>query len=212
MPRKYEATEIKKEKQAAIFTAACRVFRKNGFHRARMADIAQEAGISYGLVYHYFKSKSDLFDALIEEWWQGLEKLTSAMTGALVPIKEKLGAVAEYFLDQYEQRPDLVHLFITEFSRATANLTPERLRRFKGLMDKTESFIKEAQEQGEVRRDLKARYLTYFFLGSLEALLSTMVLENQPLKSRDLKERLSRALITMFFEGARPAEDSGRSV
>ena len=75
MSRKKESPESRREKQAVIFEAACRVIRDKGYHPARMADIAAEAGISYGLVYHYFKSKSDLFDALIEEWWGPLEAM-----------------------------------------------------------------------------------------------------------------------------------------
>jgi AcrR family transcriptional regulator len=58
----------KKDKVAVIFDAACAVIREKGFHQARITDISNAANISYGLVYHYFKSKSDLFDAIITEW------------------------------------------------------------------------------------------------------------------------------------------------
>ena len=58
---KNEYNNSKKNKVEAIFEAACRVIREKGYHQARMADIAREAGISYGLVYHYYNSKSDLF-------------------------------------------------------------------------------------------------------------------------------------------------------
>ena len=201
---KNEYNNSKKNKVEAIFDAACRVIREKGYHQARMADIAREAGISYGLVYHYYNSKSELFDALMEEWWRGLEEATDVLLTRDMPIEDKLGVIAAYFLDQYEVRPDLVHLFITEFSRSTPNLTPERLNRFKGLMASTEKIITKGQEDGLIRSDLRPRYLTYFFLGSLEALISTMVLENQPLKDSEHKKRLTRAVMTMFFEGALP--------
>ncbi|MCP4678593.1 MAG: TetR/AcrR family transcriptional regulator [Deltaproteobacteria bacterium] len=193
----------KKDKETAIFWAACRVIREKGFHQARMADIAKEAGISYGLVYHYFKNKSDLFDALIKEWWRGLDEVTDKLSAEEMSIEDKLGAVVEYFLDQYIERPELVHLFITELSRSTTNLTPKRLKPFKGLMKRIEEIIKEGQRQGTLRTDLKSRYLMFFFLGSVEALLSTMVLEDQPLKSQKHKRRLADAVLTMFLDGAR---------
>lgn len=204
MRNKSTRTEERKlEKEAVIFEAACRVFRNKGYHQARMADIAREAGISYGLVYHYYKSKSDLFDALYEEWWGGFDRVTGSLVLANLPVEEKMGRIARYFLDEYQKRPDLVHIFITEFSRSSANLTPERLDRFKKLMAVTEAIISKAQKDGFIRIDLKARYLTWFFLGAIEALLSSMVLENQPIKSQDAKQRLSDAVIKMFFEGAR---------
>ncbi len=199
-PRK--ASQNKKRKQAAIFDAACRVIRKSGFHQARMADIANEAGISYGLVYHYFNSKAELLEALINEWWDGLNATIDEQMNNKAPVEERLCAIINYFLDQYETRPELVHVFITEFSRSSSNLTQENLKRFKSLMNRTGLMIAQAQEEGAIRKDLKASYLTYTFLGSIEALLSSMVLEDQHLKGEAQKQRLAKALLTMFCEGA----------
>ena len=204
MSPRTENAEARKDKEMAIFDAACRVIRAKGFHQARMADIASEAGISYGLVYHYYKSKADLFDAMSAQWWDALEELAERLAMEDMPVEEKLLAVANYHLDQYQERPDLVHVFITEISRSTSNLNQERLGRFKKLMSLIDKMMARAQVEGSIRNDLRPRYLTYFFLGSLETFLSTMVLDNQPLRSRNQKKRISEAVITMFFEGAGP--------
>ena len=50
---------------------------------------------------------------------------------------------------------------------------------------------------------LKARYLTYFFLGALESFVSAMVLENQPLRGPGQKDRIERGLMEVFMNGAR---------
>ncbi|MFH1134620.1 MAG: TetR/AcrR family transcriptional regulator [Pseudomonadota bacterium] len=204
MSPRIENPEARKDKETVIFDAACRVIREKGFHQARMADIAAAAGISYGLVYHYYKSKSDLFDALSDQWWDPLEALVQRLVEEDRPVKEKLLAVADYHLDQFQERPDLVHVFIMEISRSTSNLTPERLGRFKKLMALIEIMMTKAQAEGSIRKDLRPRYLTYFFLGSLETFLSTMVLDNQPLGSKSQKKRLAEAVVTIFFEGAGP--------
>jgi TetR/AcrR family fatty acid metabolism transcriptional regulator len=197
--------ELKNDKQSVIFNAACKVIVAKGYHNARMADITQEAGISYGLVYHYFKNKSDLFDALISEWWRGLDGLMDGLVAKDLKVEEKLDQIAEYFLDQYENRPELVHIFITELSRSAVNLTPARLAQFKKFMNRTEEIMKEGQNAGALRADLKSRYLTFFFLGAVEALLSTMVLENQKLGGEKRKKKLTQAVLAMFLDGARPA-------
>ena len=72
MQHSHFVADQKKHKEAAILEAACNVIRDKGFHQARITDIAHRAGISYGLVYHYFRSKADLFDAILKEWWNGL--------------------------------------------------------------------------------------------------------------------------------------------
>ncbi len=197
------AANAKKDRMAIIFEAACAVIREKGFHQARIRDIAGAAKISYGLVYHYFKSKADLFDAIFEEWWSGLFAMMDLCDEPSEPVEQKLGSIVKYFLDQYEQRPDLVHIFITEISRSAANLTPPRLDRFKMFMNRTEAIIVQAQEEKALRSDVKARYLTYIFLGALESFVSTMVLENQPLKGPGQKNRIERGLMEVFLNGAR---------
>jgi TetR/AcrR family fatty acid metabolism transcriptional regulator len=194
----------RKDKEAIIFDAACRVIRKKGFHQARITDIAQDAGISYGLVYHYFKSKTQLFDVILAEWWNGLFAKMDECEATFQRVEDKLGALVAYFLDQYEKRPDLVHIFITEISRSSTNLTPPRLVYFKSFMDRVEAMISQAQAEQAVRTDIKPRYLTYIFLGAVETFVSTMVLENHPLRGKNQKQRIAKSLLTVFFYGARP--------
>ena len=52
-----------------ILDAAVRVFARQGFHTCRVSDIADEAGVAYGLVYHYFSSKDEILDTLFLERW-----------------------------------------------------------------------------------------------------------------------------------------------
>tara|TARA_B100000676_G_C18012927_1_gene807796 strand:- start:283 stop:876 length:594 start_codon:yes stop_codon:yes gene_type:complete len=51
-----------------ILEAAMKVFVKNGFSETRMDDIAENSGLSKGAIYHHYKSKKDLFLALIDFW------------------------------------------------------------------------------------------------------------------------------------------------
>ncbi|MFQ5541718.1 MAG: TetR/AcrR family transcriptional regulator, partial [Candidatus Binatia bacterium] len=56
----------KDRKRREILQAAMQVFAREGYHRARIEAVAEEAGIGKGTVYEYFKSKTDLFLALHE--------------------------------------------------------------------------------------------------------------------------------------------------
>ncbi len=57
------------DKRRQILDAAIRVFARQGFHSTRVSDIADEAGVAYGLVYHYFKSKDEVLNELFSERW-----------------------------------------------------------------------------------------------------------------------------------------------
>ena len=202
----HSSVDSRKDKETVILDAACRVFRKKGFHQARITDIAQAAGISYGLVYHYFKSKSDLFDAILKEWWTGLFNLMEKWDNGETSVEDQLAALVAYFLEQYQKKPDLVHIFITEISRSAANLTPARLHWFKMFLSSTEKIMSVGQANKILRTDIKARYLTYIFLGAIESFVSAMVLENQPLRSKAQKLRIAVGLLQVFMNGARPVK------
>ena len=52
------------DKRRQILDAAIRVFARQGFHACRVSDVADEAGVAYGLVYHYFQSKEEIMATL----------------------------------------------------------------------------------------------------------------------------------------------------
>ena len=51
------------------------MFARQGFHACRVSDIADEAGVAYGLVYHYFASKDEVLDTLFLERWNVMLEL-----------------------------------------------------------------------------------------------------------------------------------------
>ncbi|HEY2631557.1 MAG TPA: helix-turn-helix domain-containing protein, partial [Solirubrobacteraceae bacterium] len=56
-------------RRQAILDAAVKVFARQGFHGCRVSDIADEAGVAYGLLYHYFPSKDEVLNTLFLERW-----------------------------------------------------------------------------------------------------------------------------------------------
>ncbi|NIR14050.1 MAG: TetR/AcrR family transcriptional regulator [Desulfobacterales bacterium] len=202
-----DLSAFKKEKEEAILEAALKIIKEKGFHRARMSDIAREANISYGLVYHYFKTKDDLFEAILYRWWDSLFQLMKDINEDQSDVQMKLRHIIDYFLDTYQDNPALVNIFITEISRSTSNLTADRLEYFKKFMSLTEAIIAEGQRNETLRKDFKARYLTYIFLGALEAFISTMVLADQNIKGNAQKKRIVESILEVFLNGAKSQKD-----
>ena len=201
---KKENGQLRMEKQSVIFDAALRIFRLKGFHKARIADIAAEAGISYGLVYHYYHNKEGLFNAILNLWWEELFRLLDEIRNGPDPVTERLRKIILYFLDNYQKKPDLIHIFINEISRSSSNLKT-RLEYFKKFMAITEGVMAEGQKAGSLRQDIEAHYLTYIFLGAMETFISVMVYGEQKVKSDQQKERITTSLLEVFLNGAQPA-------
>lgn len=193
--------QLRLEKQTVIFEAALRVFRLKGFHKARIADIAAQAGISYGLVYHYYNSKEGLFNAILNLWWEDLYRLLEDTQKGPDDLYHRLRRIILYFLDTYQNNPDLIHIFINEISRSSSNLKP-RLDYFKKFMTVTEGIMAEGQKAGSLRRDVEAHYLTYIFLGAMETFISVMVYGEQKIRNDQQKERIATGLLEVFLHGA----------
>ena len=91
----------KPDRERIIIDAALKVFSRKGYADTRMADIAREAEMSYGLVYHYFENKEKLFDAIVEEWWTGFYNKLEALKKSPMPTDEKLIGIIRYLLSVY---------------------------------------------------------------------------------------------------------------
>ena len=105
------------DKRRQILDAAVRVFARQGFHSTRVADIADEAGVAYGLVYHYFGSKDEVLNELFSERWS-LLLAASEETRARRRPREKLAAIAGFIVDSYRHDPELMKVIIVEVTRA----------------------------------------------------------------------------------------------
>src|ERR1700760_2617836 len=109
-------------KRRLILDAAVGVFARQGFHACRVSDIADEAGVAYGLVYHYFRSKDEVADTLFRERGDGMLALIREVDSEPLPVREKLEAIASFIIDSYRHDPDPMKVIIVEVTRAANSL------------------------------------------------------------------------------------------
>ncbi len=112
------AREAAPERRRQILDAAVRVFARQGFHSTRVADIADEADVAYGLVYHYFSSKENVLNELFVQRWSLLIEAIDEADKSTLTHEQKLGAVAGFIIDSYRYDPDLMKVIIVEVTRA----------------------------------------------------------------------------------------------
>jgi AcrR family transcriptional regulator len=109
----------------ALLLAARRVFARRGLAASRISDIAAEARVSQGLVYHYFPTKEALFTHIVEA---ALRQTANLATNArLQPGSawQGLEYLAERMLDGVRNEPDYVLVILQAF---TSEAAPERAR------------------------------------------------------------------------------------
>ncbi len=160
------------EKRRAILDAAIRVFARQGFHAARVSDIAQEAGVAYGLVYHYFDSKEQMLNELFSERWSLLLDAIRQADAELASPREKLEAAAGFIIESYRHDPDLMKVIIVEVTRAANTFGRTHLEEINRAYELIGRIVADGQKRGVFREDIDPAFAAMVFYGAIEQLLS----------------------------------------
>ncbi len=149
-----------------------RVFAREGFHACRVSDIANEAGVAYGLVYHYFKSKDQVLDTLFLERWDFLLEAIRETDARDVPAEEKLTAIAGFIIDSYRHDPDLMKVIIVEVTRAANTFGATHIGKIGEAYALIRGVVEKAQKTGEFRTEIPAEFAVMAFYGAIEQVLT----------------------------------------
>jgi AcrR family transcriptional regulator len=160
------------DKRRVILDAAVRVFARQGFHTCRVSDIADEAGVAYGLVYHYFQSKDEVLDTLFLERWEVMLETIREIDRHDVPAREKLETIASFIVDSYRHDPDLMKVIIVEVTRAANSFGQTHLAKIQEAYGLIGDIVAGAQAQGDFRDDVTSEFAAMAFYGMVEQVLT----------------------------------------
>jgi AcrR family transcriptional regulator len=160
------------DKRRIILDAAVRVFARQGFHTCRVSDIADEAGVAYGLVYHYFQSKDEVLDTLFLERWGVLLEAIGEVDASDEAARAKLRAIAGFIIDSYRHDPDLMKVIIVEVTRAANSFGAAHLGKITEAYDGIRGIVEKAQATGEFRDAVTAEFAAMAFYGAIEQVLT----------------------------------------
>jgi len=162
------------DKRRLILDAAVRVFARKGYHTSRVGDIAEEAGVAHGLLYHYFRSKEELLETIFRETWRDVLDAVRSVEETDESARERLAGVAKILLRAWRRDPDLVRVLVREVTRGSH--LQRRIAEIDQAFAALERIIARGQEDGEFRADVDPRMVSYVFYGALEEILTGWVL------------------------------------
>ncbi len=161
------------ERRRQILDAAVRVFARQGFHTCRVSDIADEAGVAYGLVYHYFRSKEEVLDTIFLERWNVMVSVIEEVDRrADLTARQKLEAITSFIVDSYRHDPDLMKVVIVEVTRAANTFGRTHLDAINRAYDRIAAIIEQGMAAGEFRQTITAQFASMAFYGAIEQALT----------------------------------------
>jgi TetR/AcrR family transcriptional regulator, fatty acid metabolism regulator protein len=175
------------EKRRLILDAAVRVFARDGFHTSRVGDIAEEAGVAHGLLYHYFSSKDEVLLTVFSENWSDLLVRFEGVEASDEPADEKLRGLVKLLLRTWRNDPALVTVMVREVGRSPhlATQVDDIGRAFAVI----QRVVEQGQADGVFRPDIDPLLASWVIYGGLEEILTGWVMGRLP----DGDEEVARA-------------------
>jgi TetR/AcrR family transcriptional regulator, fatty acid metabolism regulator protein len=185
------------DKRRMILDAAVRVFARTGFHTCRVSDIADEAGVAYGLVYHYFDSKDQILDTLFLERWDILLRAIQEVDEEEIPPREKLYAITSFIVDSYRHDPDLMKVIIVEVTRAANTFGRTHLEHIRQAYVGIAAIVERAQRAGTFRADITPDFAALAFYGAVEQVLTGWIFALLPTGEREYDQAKNHIVETI---------------
>jgi TetR/AcrR family fatty acid metabolism transcriptional regulator len=181
------------EKRRLILDAAVRVFARQGFNQCRVSDIADEAGVAYGLVYHYFRSKDEVLDTLFLERWNVMLEVIRELDGQAPAARDKLYAISSFIVDSYRHDPELMKVIIVEVTRAANSFGQTHLEKIREAYDLIAGIVERAQSEGVFKDTVTPRFAAMAFYGVIEQVLTGWIFQTLP--QGDVEFEQAKALV-----------------
>jgi len=192
------------EKYRKIIAAATKIFSQKGFFKAKVSEIAREAGIADGTVYIYFKHKDDILISLFEEKMQEvLDNMKGQIDQETDPLK-KIERFALVHLQLIEDHQDIAEIIQVELRQSSMFMKNYHNTKFLEYLNIISSIIQEGKEKGVIREDVMPGIAKRAFFGALDEMSRFWVLSKKP--KYDI-QTASRQITNFFIHGIRKHED-----
>ena len=196
--------KIKKDlyvlKRNKILEAASTIFIRKGFHKTQMEDVAEKTGVAKGTLYLYFKSKEELFAALLEYIFEkgtsGIDGIACMKTGT----EEKLRLLLKKHLEFCEENQEFFEFVHEEFKNVARTLNDSFKQKFMKKQRNILRIISEIMEQG-IREKLLKPFDPLIAAMVFEGIIQSIVQGTIMLKKNKKLTDMLPVFMDIFLEG-----------
>lgn len=157
-------------KRERILSSAMRIFASKGFYGAKVADIAEDAGVADGTIYLYFRSKDDILISLFEEQMERVNAELARAMDAEVKASDKLRSFVRAYMDLVARNRHAAEVITIELRQSAKFMKEYRNPRFADFLKALAGVIDEGQRQGALRTDIPAPVAARALFGALDEL------------------------------------------
>lgn len=191
------AMEKRSEKFESITSAAKSLFWKHGIRRVSIEEICEVAGVSKMTCYKYFSNKTAIAKYLIEDLFETGVKAYKDIYNSEIPYEEKVKKLIDLKMSNaHEMSQELLDdIYKYQDEELSGTIEDIKMRMIGIYLDD----IREAQKDGEIRVDIKPKFMLYFLNNLTEMLTDKRLVELYP-----NPEQMIIEVMSFFFYGIMP--------
>ncbi|MBD3184666.1 TetR family transcriptional regulator [Candidatus Poribacteria bacterium] len=187
----------KPEKYKSIIDAAVKVFAREGFHNAKIQDIAKEAGIAHGTVYIYFDSKDALLISVFEEKLGELIDYVKSEIEKIESPEEKIRRLISLQVEIMKENPNLTELMLVEFPQTGRFLDCSAMDRVGEYIELITDILKQGVSKGIFDSDIDSDMLATIIYAGIYGLATRWILEKRDSPAKEMVDGIAN----MFLNG-----------
>ncbi|MCK7477894.1 MAG: TetR/AcrR family transcriptional regulator [Candidatus Moduliflexus flocculans] len=188
-------------RRAQLTAAAYKVVAQKGYNDFTIKDIAEEAGLSTGLVHYYFKNKEDLLFKLLKEMNANLrDNLKKALTELTEP-KDKLMAFCDEAFDLVDKEKAYFYVLIDFWAQMNHDnrIRQANVKLFQSYRDEISSIIEEGIAKG-VFAAMDVKFTSVIIISLIQGTIIQYVIDNGAFDYRELKEKIKEQILSKVIE------------
>jgi TetR/AcrR family fatty acid metabolism transcriptional regulator len=185
------------DKYRRILDSAVRVFAREGFFKAKVSQIAEDAGLAPGTVYLYFKNKEDVLISIFDV---RMEEIISELRTAIIQeenARSRLECLVRMHLGGFQSDPDMAACFQVELRQSSRFMRQDAKGSLTQYLNLIGEVVEQGRRDGSFHEDLSVRLASHFIFGVLDEVVSTWVMSGMKYNLVSLVD----PLVALFTRG-----------
>ena len=198
--RAQRGKQIANMRKRQITRAAYEVIAQKGYYNFTMMDIARQAGVSSGLIHHYFKDKENMLVTLLREMQQNVRESFERKIEDVSDPKKKLIILLEWSFEVVESEREYLHVIFDFMTQIKFNERMHRILRklYKGYRDSCYAILKEGQEKG-IFIEMDADFFSTFCVGAVLGVREQYVIDDTAFNYTDYRDKVKNTILDMIL-------------
>lgn len=200
LSRVQRGKQIANYRKRQITRAAYEIIAEKGYNNFTMMDIAKRAGVSSGLIHHYFRDKENMLVTLLREMQQNIRQSLEQTLEPIDDPKEKLGIFMDQAFGLVENEKEYIYVTFDFLTQIKFNERMQRIlsKLYRGYRETLGIILREGKAKG-IFKEVDEHYVATIFVSTLLGLEQQYIIDSTAFFYREYTARIKNYIFDLVL-------------